>query len=96
MPNIPEGSYWPPRDWSTTYKFEKCNVDYMTKQEYTQLYQEGKLRDTKIHEENLIMPAVSTELRDNPQLRVLKRIEKDFKGKLEGSREDSLVFEKDI
>ena len=31
MPNIPEGSYWPPREWSNIYKLEKCPVDYMTR-----------------------------------------------------------------
>lgn len=57
MPNIPEGSYWPPKEWSNTYKLEKCNVDFMSKQEYTDHYSFGKLRDTKIHEENLILTA---------------------------------------
>jgi hypothetical protein len=64
MPNIPAGSYWPPREWSSTYKLEKCPVDYMSKEEYTELYNKGKLRNTKIHEENVILPT-STELREN-------------------------------
>lgn len=45
----------------------------MTREEYTQYYNKGILRETKIHEEVLIMPTC-TELRENLQLLTLKKL----------------------
>jgi hypothetical protein len=67
----------------------------MTGEEYTHLYNDGTLRETKVHEEVLIAPR-STELRENHQMQTLKKLEREFKTHMEGKEEDRLIFEKDI
>jgi hypothetical protein len=57
----------------------KEKTTYFSKEEYTEHYQKGLLYNTKFHEENILKPPVNIELRDNPNLHIIKRIEKEFK-----------------
>lgn len=95
MPNIKEADFWPPRERSPIYKFEKCPVNYMTREQYTEWHNNGTLFDTKFHEENIIKPR-SKDLLDNIQQDRIKQLEKVFQSKMEDCVEDVLVFEKDI
>ncbi len=67
----------------------------LTRQEYTDYYNNHTFYDTKFHEENIIH-AGSTELRENPNFALIKRLEKEFKIELEVYQEEAISFEKDV
>ena len=67
----------------------------LTKEEYTRYYRNKTFYNTKFHEENII-PEGSNERRDNANLHILKRIEKEFKLDLEMNNEDRLDFATEI
>lgn len=73
LENLPNGHFWPPREVSRDYKCPKEPVRLLARQEYTDYYNNHTFYNTKFHEENIIRPG-STELRDNPNHALIKRL----------------------
>ena len=77
------------------YQMQSAPVKYMTREQYTEYYNNGTLYDTKFHEENIIKP-VSTDMRPNEELQVLKGMERDFERLLEDCVEDLVAYEREV